>query len=68
MPREKLRNLYLLGNSKASVAPGLCPNCSKVLEFVEAWERACSDETCGYKFSYREWPWISARRFPAERT
>ena len=50
--------------AKAALALGNCPECSKVLEVVDTWERSCADPACGYTYHYYEWPWVTAELPP----
>lgn len=60
IPREMLRDLYMVRKAKAALALGLCPDCSNVLAVIDTWERACPDKNCGYAFNYYDWPWVGA--------
>ena len=64
IPREMLRDLYMPRRSKAALAVGRCPACSKVLDVIDTWERALPDHACGYTFNYYEWPWTTVQLPP----
>lgn len=58
-PRTSMRSTNMPRKAKAALAKGACPDCGKVLDIVDTWERAWPDQGCGYAFNLYLWPWVT---------